>query len=125
MVDAFRRNGWRANSDVTRVPGTRSRYEVVNERKVKMKTQTLLVEERALRCVEVTRTISLEVPVGYRSPCYLRARIAEGEWNYGPFVSYFVPVSETEKVGHLGLRVIGLTDEPADIPLVKESEVGA
>jgi hypothetical protein len=89
-----------------------------------MNNEILLVEQRALRCVEVTRTISLEVPVGVRDPQYLRTLIAEGERNFGPFGAYYVPVSGTEKLGHLGLRVIGATDEPADIPLAVESGVG-
>lgn len=88
-----------------------------------MKTEILLVEQRALRCVEVTRTISLEVPDGFRDLGYLRSGIADGERNYGPFESYYFPVSGTEKLGHLGLRIIGTTDGPADIPLATESGV--
>jgi len=54
-----------------------------------------------------------------------RGPIAEGERDYGPFVSYFVPVSGTERLSHVGLRVIGTTTEPADITLAMESEAGA
>lgn len=54
-----------------------------------------------------------------------RGPIAEGERNYGPFVSYFVPVSGTERLSRVGLGVIGTTTEPADMPFAQESEVGA
>lgn len=89
-----------------------------------MKTEILLVKERALRCVEVTRTISLEVPVGYRGPQLLRRLLAEGEQDYGPFASFFSPVPGTEYLEPVRLWVIGTTDEPADIPFARESEVG-
>jgi hypothetical protein len=55
----------------------------------------------------------------------IRGPIAEGKRDYGPFVSYFVPVSGTERLSRVGLRVIGTTTEPADIPLAVESEVRA
>lgn len=89
-----------------------------------MNTEVLLVEQRALRCVEVTRTLSLEVPVGVRDPRDLAALIEVGERNFGPFGAYYVPVSGTEKLGHLEVRIIGTAGEPADIPLATESEVG-
>jgi hypothetical protein len=89
-----------------------------------MKTEILLVEERALRCVAVERTSSVEVPIGYRDPQYLATLIARGKRNVGPLGSYFARISGTEKIVPLGLHVLGTAGGPADIPLAKESEVG-
>ena len=89
-----------------------------------MKTEILLDEERALLCVAVERTISVEVPIGYRDPQYLATLIARGERNVGPLGSYFAPISGTEKIVPLGLHVRGRTQGPAEIPLANESEVG-
>jgi hypothetical protein len=92
---------------------------------IKMKTEVLLVEERALLCVEVSRTIAVEVAVGYRGPHLIRRCLAEGELDFGPFTSLYSPAAGTERLKTLSVRVVGRTDEPADIPLAKESEVGA
>lgn len=89
-----------------------------------MKTEILLVEERALRCVEVTRTISVEVPFGCRASYLIRRKLAEGELDFGPFADLFSPVPGTERHETLSVRVVGSTDEPADIPLRMEMGVG-
>jgi hypothetical protein len=88
-----------------------------------MKTEVLLVEERALLCVEVIRTIAVEWDSDVRSPDLLRRRIRDGEADYGPFVDRFQPVQGMAYLEPLTIRVIGATDEPADIPLAVESEV--
>ena len=88
-----------------------------------MKTEVLLVEERALLCVEVIRTIAVEWDSDVRSLDLLRRRIREGEADYGPFVDRFQPVQGTSYVEPMTIRVIGATYEPADIPLAVESEV--
>lgn len=90
-----------------------------------MKTDVLLVEERALYCVEVSRTISVEVPFGHRGSHLIRRSLAEGELDFGPFTSFFSPVAGTARLESLSVRVVGSTDGPADIPLARESEVGA
>ena len=88
-----------------------------------MKTEVLLVEERALLCVEVMRTLAVEWDSDVRSPDLLRRHIREGEADYGPFADRFQPLSGMAYVEPLTIRVIGPTDEPADIPLATESEV--
>ena len=88
-----------------------------------MNTEVLLVEERALLCVEVIRTIAVEWDSDVRSPDLLRRRIREGEADYGPFVDRFQPVQGKSFVEPMAIRVIGATDEPVDIPLAVESEV--
>jgi hypothetical protein len=90
-----------------------------------MKTDIVLVEERALLCVEVSRTISVEVPFGCRASYLIRRKLAEGELDFGPFTSFFSPVSGTARLETLSVRVIGSTDAPADIPLAAEGEVRA
>ena len=88
-----------------------------------MKTDIGLVEERALRCVEVTRTISIEVPVGERESSLIHRRLVEGELDFGRFTDLFSPVPGTERYETLSVRVVGSTDEPADIPLAMEMGV--
>ena len=88
-----------------------------------MKTEVLLVEERALLCVEVMRTLAVEWDSDVRSPDLLRRRIRDGEADYGPFADRFQPVQGMAYLEPLTIRVIGATDEPADIPLAVESEV--
>ena len=90
-----------------------------------MKTDVVLVEERALFCVEVSRTISVEGPFGHRGSHLIRRSLAEGELDFGPFTSFFSPVAGTARLETLSVRVVGSTDAPADIPLARESEVGA
>jgi len=89
-----------------------------------MKTDIVLVEERASVAWEVTRTISIEVPVGERESSLIHRRLVEGELAFGPFTDLFSPVSGTEKYETLSVRVVGSTDEPADIPLQMEMGVG-
>ena len=90
-----------------------------------MKSEVLLVEERALFCVEVSRTLAVEWDSGVRNPDLLRRRIREGEADYGPFTSLFQVLIGTGYLEPLSVRVVGTTTEPADIPLAVESEVGA
>jgi len=90
-----------------------------------MKTGVLLVEERALFCVEVSRTLAVEWDSEVRSPDVLRRRIRKGEAYYGPFTSLFQVLCGTGYLEPLSVRVVGAAVEPADIPLVDESEVGA
>ena len=88
-----------------------------------MKTEVLLVEERALLCVEVMRTLAVEWDSDVRSPDLLRRRIHDGEADYGPFVDRFQPVQGMAYLEPLTIRVIGAIDEPVDIALAVESEV--
>lgn len=90
-----------------------------------MKTDVVLVEERVSLCVELSRTISVEVPFGHRASHVIRRSLAEGELDFGPFTSFFSPVAGTARLETLSVRVVGSTDGPADIPLARESEVGA
>jgi hypothetical protein len=85
----------------------------------------LLVEERALFCVEVSRVLAVEWDSPVRNPDLLRRRIREGEADFGPFTSLFQVLDGSGYLEPLSIRVVGTTDEPADIPLVRESEVGS
>jgi hypothetical protein len=89
-----------------------------------MKTEVLLVEERVLYCVEVSRVLAVEWDSDVRNPHLLRRRIREGEANYGPFTEYFQVAPDTGYWKPLSVRVVGTSDGPADIPLATESEVG-
>lgn len=86
-----------------------------------MTTKVLLVEERALLCVEVSRVLAVEWDSDVRNPDLLRRRLREGEADYGPFHA----VDGQGYLEPLSVRVVGTTQEPADIPLPVESEVGA
>lgn len=90
-----------------------------------MKTEVLLVEERALFCVEVSRTLAVEWEPEVRNSDLLRRHICEGELDYGPFADRFQILSGTGYLEPVSIRVIGPTDEPADIPLSTESGVWA
>jgi hypothetical protein len=84
------------------------------------KLENLLVEQRAIRCVEVRRTISLEVPAGCRDPYWIQRFIAQGDPDFGPFL--FEPIEGSESDEIFRTRVIGVTKEAADIPHVERSE---
>ena len=83
-----------------------------------MKTEKLVVEQRALRCVEVIRTVILEVSEGVRDPHWLRRIAEEGEQDFGPFE--YRLVEETTYFEPLSTRVLGVTEDPADVPLVDD-----
>ena len=85
-----------------------------------MKTEILVVEQRALRCVEVVRTVILEVSEGVRDPHWLRRLADQGDKDFGPFP--YSPVEETEFLEPLGIRVLGLTEDPADVPMIEGVE---
>lgn len=89
-----------------------------------MKSEVLLVEERALFCVEVSRVLAVEWDSPVRNPDLLRRRIHEGEADYGPFTGLFQVRDGSGYLEPLSLRVIGTTDDAADIPLTYEREVG-
>lgn len=89
-----------------------------------MKSEVLLVHERALFCVEVSRILAVDWDCPIRSPHLLQRRIREGEADYGPFTNLFRIVPNTGYLEPLSVRVVGTTDGPADIPLTTESEVG-
>lgn len=73
-----------------------------------------MVEEICLRCVEVRRTLVVEVPVGLRSHHLLRRIVEEGDLDLGPFP--FDPVAGTEYLEPVRLQILGLTDQQVDIP---------
>ena len=79
-----------------------------------MQTEKLLVEQTCLRCVEVRRTLVVEVPAGLRSHHLLRRIVEEGDLDLGPFP--FDPVAGTEYLEPVRLQVLGLTDQQVDIP---------
>jgi len=87
-----------------------------------MKTEVLLVEERALFCVEVSRTLAVEWDSDVRNPDLIRRGIREGEADYGPFTSLFQVIPRTGYLEPLSIRVVGTTTEPADIPLYLEGD---
>ena len=90
-----------------------------------MTTEVLLVEERAIFCVEISRVLAVEWGSDVRNSDLLRRLIQQGEANYGPFTDRFQKTDGTGYLKPLCIRVIGTTDEPADVPLAVESEVGA
>ena len=83
----------------------------------------MLVEERALFCVEVSRVLAVEVD-SHWNPDLLGRRISEGESDFGPFTDLFQVTPGTGYLESLSLRVVGTTSEPADIPLATESDEG-
>lgn len=90
-----------------------------------MKPEVLLVEERALFCVEVSRILAVEWDSDVRNPDLLRRRIKEGEADFGPFIDRFQVLKGTGYLEPLSIKVVGQTDGPADMPLANESEVRA
>lgn len=90
-----------------------------------MKSEVLLVEERALFCVEVSRILAVEWDSDVRSPDLLRRRIREGEADFGPLTDRFQVLNGTGYLEPSSIQVVGQTDGPADMPLVKEGEVRA
>jgi len=76
--------------------------------------ERLLIKERCVRGVEVTRTLVVEVPSGLRDHARLEEIIREGELDWGPFQFEIVP--GTEHLETMGIDVLGDTAEPADIP---------
>ncbi len=90
-----------------------------------MKTEVLLVEKRALLCVEVTRILAVEWDSDVRSPDLLRRRISEGEADYGRFTDRFKVLDGSCYLAPLSASVVSTTSEPADMPLAGESEVVA
>lgn len=86
-----------------------------------MKNEVLLVLERAIFCVVVSRVLAVEWDSDVRNPDLLQRRIREGEADFGPF-------TDSCGTGHLrplAVSLVGTTNEPADIPLAAEgSEVG-
>lgn len=89
-----------------------------------MQPEVLLVEERALFCVEVSRVLAVEWDSPVRNPDLLRRHIREGESDYGPFTDRFKVMPGTGYLEPVAIRVVGTTSEPADIPLANEGEVG-
>ena len=84
------------------------------------KLENLLVEQRAIRCVEVVSTISLEVPTGGRDPYWIQRFIAEGDSDFGPFL--FEPIEGSESNEIFRTRVIGVTKKLADIPFFESMD---
>ena len=91
---------------------------------IEMTTEVLLVEERAIFCVVISRVLAVEWDSDVRNPDLLRRRIREGEADYGPFTGRFQAVDGTGYCEPRYIRVVGTTSEPADIPFAVHSEVG-
>ena len=85
-----------------------------------MKTEKLVIEQRALRCVEVVRTVILEVSEGVRDPHSLRRLADEGDKDFGPFP--YSPAAGTEFLEPLDIRVLGVTKDLADVPMIEGVE---
>jgi hypothetical protein len=83
-----------------------------------VKTEKLLVHETVLRRVRAERTLVVEVPEGMRHHNLLRRIVKEGDLDYGPFP--FVVLEGTAYTEPCRLQIIGLANEPADIPWVEE-----
>lgn len=77
-------------------------------------TERLLVEERCVRSVEARRVLVVEVPFGFRDQARLGEILRMGELDRGPFQFEIVP--STEHLETRGLDVLGVTEEPVDIP---------
>jgi hypothetical protein len=77
-----------------------------------------LVHETVRRCVHAERTLVVEVPEGLRSHNLLRRIAHEGDLDYGPFP--FVVLEGTAYTEPCRLQIIGLANEPADIPWREE-----
>ena len=90
-----------------------------------MTTEVLLVEERAIFCVEISRVLAVEWGSDVRNSDLLRRRIGEVEADFGHFSRRFQLVDGTGHVESLSIRVIGATNEPTDIPLALGSGVKA
>jgi hypothetical protein len=86
--------------------------------KTNMSTEVLLVEERALFCVEVSRVLAVEWDSVW-NPDLLRRQIQQGEADYGPFKDRFEVADGTGYLEPRSIRVVGTTTEPADIPLTE------
>jgi hypothetical protein len=86
---------------------------------MKSEVEVLLVEERALFCVEVSRILAVEWDSDVRNPDLLRRRIQQGEADFGPFKDRFEVADGTGYLEPRSIRVVGTTTEPADIPLTE------
>ena len=86
---------------------------------MKSEIEVLLVEERALFCVEVSRILAVEWDSDVRNPDLLRRRIQQGEADFGPFKDRFEVADGTGYLEPRSIRVVGTTTEPADIPLTE------
>jgi hypothetical protein len=83
-----------------------------------VKTEKVLVHETVLQCVHAERTLVVEVPEGVRGHNLLRRIVHEGDLDYGPFP--FVVLEGTAYTEPCRLKVVRVTDEPADIRWVEE-----
>ncbi len=83
-----------------------------------MKTEKLLVRETVCKCVHAERILVIEVPEGVRHHNLLRRIVREGDLDFGPFP--FREVEGSEYFEPVRLQIIGLANEPADIPWTEE-----
>ena len=77
-----------------------------------------MVHETVLRCVHAERTLVVEVPAGVRDHNQVRRIVKEGDLDFGPVP--FHAVEGTEYLEPCRLQIIGLANEPADIPWREE-----
>ena len=77
-----------------------------------------MVYETVLQGVHAERTLVVEVPKGVQVHNLLRRIVHEGDLNYGPFP--FVVLEGTAYKEPCRLQIIGLANEPADIPWREE-----
>jgi hypothetical protein len=83
-----------------------------------VQTDKLLIHEVVLRCVHAERTLVVEVPAGVRDHNQLRRIVKQGDLDFGPFS--FHAVEGTEYLEPIRLQIMGLANEPADIPWTEE-----
>lgn len=83
-----------------------------------MKTEILKTEQSALRCVEVVRTIYLEVPEGCRDNHLLQRSVRESD--HLLLEQFFVPVEGTEYLEPLRFRIMGVVQGEPDLSLFLE-----
>ena len=92
--------------------------EVIIKKEKTVKTERVLVHETVLQCVHAERTLVVEVPAGVRDHNQVRRIVKEGDLDFGPFP--FHAVEGTEYLEPCRLQIIGLANEPADIPWREE-----
>ena len=83
-----------------------------------MKSEIVKIEQSALRCVKVVRTIYLEVPEGCRDAQLLQRSVRESDHLLPEH--FFVPVEGTEYLEPARFRILGVVQGEPDLSLFME-----
>lgn len=83
-----------------------------------MNSEILKIEQSALRCVEVVRTIYLEVPEGCRDAQLLQRSVRESDHLLAEH--FFVPIDGTEYLEPTRFRIVGVFQGEPDLALFME-----